>query len=246
MKPTWKTADDSVCLYLGDCAEVLPTLSGVGAVVTDPPYGVDWDIGNERTKSRGKYGVRKERGEEFAEIYGDCEPFDPTPFIKFKCVLFGANHYASRLPDSGAWIVWDKRMHVASTCQSDCELAWSNVGNRARMIRYLYHGGLSIAKENGIAVGNGIPVGLHPMQKPLAVMLKCVDWVSGVGETILDPFMGSGTTGVACVRTGRRFIGIEKEPKYFEIAVKRIEAELNRAPLFEPKPKVQSELALCH
>jgi site-specific DNA-methyltransferase (adenine-specific) len=230
MKPTWERGN--VRLYLGDCREVMPTLGRVDAVVTDPPYGISWDVGIN------PYGnVRASHGIKYAPIIGDDEPFDPRPLLKFgRCVLFGANHYADKLPPSGAWIVWDKRMHVASTDQSDCELAWSNIGNRAMMIRFLFHGGGSIGKENGIAAGQGVPVSLHPTQKPVEVMRRCVIAASSDGEIVCDPYMGSGTTGVAAVQTGRSFVGIEIDPTYFEIAVRRIDKAIDAGALFAPVP----------
>lgn len=233
VKREFRTDDGSVWLMEGDCLEILPQLSGIDACVTDPPYGIGWDVGIN------PYGnLRSQFGKQYKPIVGDDKEFDPTPFLAFdKVVLFGANHFANKLPNSGAWIVWDKRMHVASTDQSDCEMAWFNVGNCARMIRYLYHGGGSIAKENGTAAGQGKVVSLHPTQKPVEVMLRCLDFI-GIADTILDPFTGSGTTGLACIRTGRKFIGIEIDPHHYDTAVSRIQAELARTALLEPVPKI--------
>ena len=240
----WTSECGTVTLYCGDCLEILPTLApgSVDAVVTDPPYGVNWDVGAKRIRSRGKYGVRIERNEAYCPIIGDSNKFDPTPILLMRVatVLFGGNHYSDKLPQTGAWWVWDKRLGVASTDQSDCELCWTNIGNRARMIRYQYHGGLAIAKENSIRVGGGCPVGLHPTQKPVAVMSQIIEWIPGKFVTVCDPYMGSGTTGVACVRLGRRFIGIELEPKYYAIAKRRIQDELKKVEFLEPKKHSES------
>ena len=209
----------------GDCLDVLRTIpaGSVDAVVTDPPYGIKWDVGINPNGN-----MRKQFGMEYKPIVGDDKPFDPRPLLAFgKCVLFGANHYADRLPPSGAWIVWDKRMHVRSTDQSDCEMAWSNVGNRAKMIRYLFHGGGSLAKENGVAAGQGVPVSLHPTQKPVAVMIDCIEFVTDAGHLVLDPYCGSGSTGVACMKSNRRFIGIEIDEGYAAIARRRIAEAAN-------------------
>ena len=150
-------------------------------------------------------------------------------------VLWGANHYASRLPDASCWLTWDKRDGVCSNDQADCEHAWTNLGGPARVIRHLWNGMLKASERGEVRV--------HPTQKPVAVM----EWVLGFvkAHTILDPFMGSGTTGVACARLGRRFIGCEIEPRYFDIACKRIEEAYRQPRLFaEPAPKAVQEAML--
>jgi site-specific DNA-methyltransferase (adenine-specific)/modification methylase len=152
---------------------------------------------------------------DYRPVIGDDRPFDPAPILALDVptVLWGANHYADRLPASGGWLVWDKE-RPDDLDQSTCELAWTNCIKGVRRFRYLWHG-MMRAGEHG--------ENYHPTQKPAALMR----WMLGLrwmpGGTILDPFMGSGTTGVACVQTGRDFIGIEIDPGYFEIAKKRIE-----------------------
>ena len=195
-------------LYLGDCLEILPTLPKVDAVITDPPYGIGY--------SHGVGGGKLARSTQFDHhpIVNDDRPFDPAPWLTFaKVILWGANHYASRLPDSPSWLTWDKRDGICSNDQADCEHAWSNLGGPARIKRHLWNGMLKDS-ERGITR-------VHPTQKPIAVMTWCIEQ-AGMPETILDPYMGSGTTGVACINLGRKFIGIEIEPKYFDIAVERI------------------------
>lgn len=196
-----------VTLYLGDCLEVLPTLSGVDAVVTDPPYGIGY--------SHGVGGGCLARSTQFHQhaIIGDDRPFDPQPWLRFPSViLWGANHYASRLPDSSAWLTWDKRDGVCSNDQADCEHAWTNFKGPARIKRHLWNGMLKASEK-------GIPR-VHPTQKPVEVMEWCVGMTTG---TVLDPYLGSGTTGVAAVRLGRKFIGVEIDPKYYAIAKARIQ-----------------------
>jgi site-specific DNA-methyltransferase (adenine-specific) len=226
MKPTWQTADGSVRLYLGDCLDVLPTLEGVDAVVTDPPYGIGYDASES-----SQQGIQS-----FAVIAGDDEPFDPSPWLAFKdAILWGVNNYCNAIPPrEGQWYFWDKVTRNGLMVRiAEGEFAWHRRGTKPRAFRHLWSGAYRDS-ENGER-------SVHPTQKPIALMAWCLGMVEG--HTILDPFMGSGTTGVACVRTGRRFIGIEKEPKYFEIARKRIEAELTRAPLFDDAPQiVQREL----
>lgn len=221
-EPDWATADGRVKLYLGDCLEILPTLGKVDCVIADPPYGIAF--------AHGGGGGCLARSTAFAHeaIYGDDKPFDPSPFLEAaEVVLWGANHFSQWLPSESRWLTWDKRAGMTSNDQADCEHAWTNLGGPARMWSHKWNGMIRDGEESGVPR-------VHPMQKRVAIMLWCVGMTKG--ETVVDPYMGSGTTGVACVRLGRQFIGIEKEPRYFEIAVKRIKAELERAPLFEPKP----------
>lgn len=208
-------ADDLVTIYHGDCREWMPEAD---VIVTDPPYGIGW---TGTTASHGHRVLRKA----FA-IIGDDKPFDPTVVIALgkPTVLFGANHYADRLPASPSWIVWDKRPTGQVDRYSDGELAWTNLGGPLRIFRRLWVGGGSLGKENGIPAGDGRPVGLHPTQKPLDLMRwvirKCPE------GTILDPFMGSGSTLVAAKSLGRKSIGIEIEEKYCEIAAQRCSQEV--------------------
>jgi len=211
-------------LYLGDCMDVMPTLGKVDAVVTDPPYGIGYvhsGGGGKLAKSCSFGGVK---------IHGDDKTFDPVPFLNFdKVVLFGANHFADKLPPSSGWLIWDKRDGICSNDQADCEIAWTNLKFPARLIRHLWNGMLKDS-ERGISR-------VHPTQKPIAVMEWVIKQV-GLPETILDPFMGSGTTGVACVKLGRKFIGIELDETYFDIACKRIEEAYKQPDMFiEPPTK---------
>ena len=203
-------------LYLGDCREILPTLQA-DAVVSDPPYGIRYRAqrGADRRLMKGIRTIRHA----WEPIAGDDEPFDPSPWLAFpKVVLFGGNHYADRLPPSAAWIVWDKRCGVLPDDNADCEMAWTNLTGVARVHRQLWKGICREGDENIALAGAKV----HPTQKPVALMKFCIERV-GPADTILDPYMGSGTTGVAAVQMGRRFIGIEIEPKYFDIACRRIE-----------------------
>jgi site-specific DNA-methyltransferase (adenine-specific) len=138
-------------------------------------------------------------------------------------VLFGANHFASRLPDSAAWFVWDKRPDMKPLGFSDCELAWSSEGGSARMIRYPWTGAIR-GPERGEH--------WHPTQKPIEVMRWIIEATTAPGDVVLDPYMGSGTTGVAALQSGRGFIGIELEPRWFAAAEIRIRRELDQGRLF--------------
>ena len=204
---------DSVTLILGDCAELLPL--ACDACVTDPPYGHSWSGVNSTAKG-GRNWTRR-RAE---KIIGHDVAFDPAAILALDVptVMWGANHYASRLPDSPAWLVWDKRGGTAENNLSDCELAWCNVGGSARLKMHMW---------NGLCRDSEIGVHLHPTQKPVVVMVWAMDKAKiAVGATVLDPYMGSGSTAIACIRTGRKFIGIERDPAHFATAEQRIRREL--------------------
>jgi len=203
-----KVVIGNATLYHGDCREILPTLPKVDAVVTDPPYGIGY--------SHGKGGGKLAKSTKFDDhpIVGDDEPFDPSSWLNFpKVVLFGANHFASKLPDSSFWLIWDKRDGICSNDQADAEMAWVKGKGQTRVIRHLWNGMLKASERGQERV--------HPTQKPIIVM----EWVLKTAQIeglVLDPYMGSGTTGVACVNSGHSFIGIEFERKYFDIACERI------------------------
>ncbi len=208
-------------LALGDCRDILPTLGKVDAVVTDPPYGIGESAGKAKTRKRA--GNAK-----WVKDYGnddwDDQPIDAETIAailnhaRWK-VIFGGNYYA--LPPTKCWLVWDKLN--GDTDFADCELAWTNLPKAVRRIRFLW---------NGWNLGGGESRGDHPTQKPIGVMRWCIGHLPVPNETILDPFMGSGTTGVAAVQMGRKFIGIEREPKYFDIACSRIEQAQRQGDLF--------------
>jgi site-specific DNA-methyltransferase (adenine-specific)/modification methylase len=202
-------------LYCGDCLEILPTLPKVDAVITDPPYGVGFShSGNDRSGiGAGKYSTKFSG----VAICNDDKEFNPAPFLglgSFVC-LWGANHYASKLPNMSSWFVWDKRaasMH--SNDFADCEMAWVNTGKVARVFRHHWDGMMK-QSERGVSR-------VHPTQKPIALMEWCLSHANNP-SVVFYPFMGSGTTGVACMNLGCKFIGIEIESKYFDIACRRIE-----------------------
>ena len=216
-------------LYLGDCREILPTLKQVDACVTDPPYGIGEAAG--ANKSRGLLAVARD--------YGTASWDDQTidgDLLRLVMlsgrwnVIFGGNYYP--LPATSCWLVWDKLINGDF---ADCELAWTNLHKAVRRLRYMW---------NGMLRANGEERGDHPTQKPLGVMSWCLQQLPEGTKSIIDPFMGSGTTGVACAKAGMRFIGIEREPKYFATACRRIEEAYRQPRLFEePKPKaVQLDL----
>jgi site-specific DNA-methyltransferase (adenine-specific)/modification methylase len=194
-------------LYLGDCRDVLSTLPKVDAVVTDPPYGIGFAA--QPTKWQRRAGLQPEAWDD-----------GPVPIVLSlpelaPSVIWGGNYYA--LPPSRGWLSWFKP--DAPPSMASFELAWTSYDRNARQLR------VSIGETNPERVG-------HPTQKPLRLMRWTLDGLPDAPQTILDPFMGSGTTGVAAVQMGRDFIGIEREEKYFDIACKRIEDAQRQADLF--------------
>jgi DNA modification methylase len=216
-------------LILGDCREVLPTLEGIDAVVVDPPYG----IGHSGDSSRFSGGqMRRGRGSVHGIIAGDGEPFDPRPYlIGEEQIIFGANNFPQHL-HAGSLLVWAKRRPTAyGTFLSDGEVAWFSKGHGVYLFEHVFAGS-SLAMEY---CSDAYAPSAHPFQKPIAVMEWCLGFLRSEW-LVCDPFMGSGTTGVACARLGRRFVGIEIEPRYFDIACRRIEQAQRQKDLFIHAP----------
>ena len=210
MIDTWQSGD--VTLYLGDCMDVMQGMDdkSVDAVITDPPYGIGEAAG--KNASRTKIWVAKDYGNAtWDNERVDGQYINAMLGIGKEIVLFGGNYYADLLPPSSSWIVWDKVN--GKNDFADCELAWTSHDRAVRKIEWTWNG----------FIRRGGDIKYHPTQKPLGVMRWIIGNYTYPLDTIFDPFMGSGTTGVACVQLGRKFIGIELEPKYFEIAKKRIQ-----------------------
>ena len=198
-------------LYHGDCLTIMPELEPVDLVLTDPPYGIDWNTSYERF-SHG--GTNKNK------IINDNKEFNPTPFVsKYHSILWGANNFSKKLPKTGSWLVWDKRNSDGTAFLSDGEIAWWSKGNGVYI--------KSISGQWHRAVSGGF----HPTQKPTSLMIWCIEKSKTFG-TILDPFIGSGTTAIACERLNRKWIGIEISEKYCEISAKRIEKERSQLKLW--------------
>ena len=210
------------CVVTGDCLAVLPTLPAgcVDAVVTDPPYGMDWHFTGQGSGRNAQGGTcSRTKGQ---RICGDTKDFNPTPLLSFdKVVLWGFHHYPQHLT-RGSVLLWIKKYADSyGTFLSDADVAWMK-------------GGCGVYCSPVINPASFQAEKVHPTQKPTSLMAWCLE-MAGVepGMTVLDPFCGSGTTGVACVQTGRRFIGIEIDEKYAAIARRRI---ADAAPLFMPPP----------
>jgi len=204
-------------LHLGDCLEVMDTLPRVDAVITDPPYGVGEN--RDKVMSRGKLAKPIDYGEfDWDNMPATPEQIEAMRSISKEQVIFGGNYFD--LPPSPSWIVWDKLN--GSNDFADCELAWTSHNKAVRKFTYLWNGMIKQKPEKRF----------HPTQKPLALMLWVVENYTAESDTILDPFMGSGTTGVACAQLKRKFIGIELAPDYFEIAEKRIKTAYSQKVMF--------------
>ena len=219
----------TVKLIHGDCLDVLKTLRKEkrDAVVTDPPYGIDLDTEYGALKSNGrmknKHGGKHRIGQKHIKVEGDQETFNPLPWMEFPdCILWGCNHYCHSIPEhEGQWYFWDKvTKNDLNVRIAEGEFAWHKKGTKPRAFRHLWSGAYRWS-ENGQR-------SKHPCQKPVELMKWCLSFLPE-GCTVLDPFMGSGTTGVACVMTGRNFIGIEIDEDYFKIAERRIKGAPRRA-----------------
>jgi site-specific DNA-methyltransferase (adenine-specific) len=218
-----ETIAEGVEIYLGDCREILPTLGKFDAVVTDPPYGIGKD-GQKRTT--GGHGGRKAYDfKGWDKERPDPEIFDLLLKSGAKHVVWGGNYFADLFPPTGKWLVWDKGQRIS---QSDGELAWTSEQGALRIFEL---------NRNALMTDGA----QHPTQKPVEVMRWSIQQLNSP-KTIIDPFMGSGTTGVAAVDLGLSFSGIEIDPGYFDISCRRIEAASRAPRLFaEPQKPAKQE-----
>lgn len=216
-------------LYLGDCREILPALEGVGAIVSDPPYGIGYRHSGGMRGVTAAVGITKHANARGTKpLHGDDKPFDPSHLLGYgKVLLWGSDRFFARLPaDSGSWLCWDKSLgRGPADSFVDAEFAWCNWRERRCVFRMLWKG---ICTENA---GEENGTREHETQKPIRLMQWCVGLVGG-SEAVCDPYMGSGTTGVACANLGRPFIGIEIHEPYFDIACRRIEDAQRQVRMF--------------
>lgn len=225
-------------LYQGDCLEILPTLGkpqGFG-VLTDPPYGIDIG-GRGSIGGRGVYEAKDYGKSDWDKVGLSAEQWAVIRAITDEWIVWGGNHLADVLGSSAGILVWDKKCQNGwDDTFSDCEVAWTNALSRAKAFRHRWVGAFRDSER-------GANVRQHPTQKPVALLEWCLGFMKS--QTILDPFMGSGTTGVACAKLGRKFIGIELEPRFFDIACKRIEQAYAEPDMFiEPPPAPKQEAML--
>lgn len=211
----------SVCdLRHGDCLQMLGDFPADAIILGDPPYGIGYRV-NERRSRKGLKTPLALDTEKRAAIVGDDKRFDPTPWLAFpRVALFGANHMEG-LPAGGRWIVWDKRRETTPDDHPDCELIWTNVRGADRIHRQLWRG---ICREGEENVSKSRKH--HPNQKPVALLTFILEQLGAKpGDTVIDPYMGSGSTGVAALRMGLQFIGVEIDATHFATAQQRVNTE---------------------
>lgn len=205
-------------VYNADCLDVIPILSGVHATIADPPYGLKEN--SNRVAARGQLA----KPIDYGDFDWDSEPASRqeialTISSSKKVIIWGGNYF--HLPPARGWLVLDK---LNSGDFADGELAWTNLDCSVRIFRHMWNGMIRQTERDTQRV--------HPTQKPVALMAWCMEKAKvSAGETVLDPFMGSASTGIACLRTGRNFIGIEKCPKHFKTACDRLQREVNQGVL---------------
>ena len=209
-------------LYLGDCRDILPTLPKVDLVLTDPPYGIGKPIYREN-KSNVAAAKRKDYGIDVTEwdLKQDDSIINSVIAKGINAILWGGNYFY--VEPSPCWLIWDK--NNGDNRFADAELAWTNLKKAVRLKKYTWNG---MIQENM----KQKEIRDHPTQKPVPVMEWCINLAPKATSTVADPFMGSGTTGVACANLGKTFYGIEREPKYFDIACQRIENAYRQQRLF--------------
>lgn len=206
-------------LHHGDCLEVMEGLPVVPFVLTDPPYGKNADKG---TNGFGASAVRRYQGGWDSER-PSRDHFSQLLRMSERIVVFGGNYFTDFLPPTNCWLVWDKKGYKPfDNPFADVELAWTSMRGVAKKYTHIQQGFVTDDTEERF----------HPTQKPVALLRAIIRDFTKEGDTVLDPFMGSGSTGVACELEGRNFIGIEKDKNYFNIAKERIEGVARREPLF--------------
>lgn len=202
---------EGVTLYLGDCREILPTLGRFDAAVTDPPYGIGEHGGKERLPSDRK-SIRVFENLGWDNQRPDRATFELIMAASDNQIIWGANYFSDYLPPSMGWLYWDKRMGGDF---SDGELAYTSQWKALKSFSHY----------------NKMQGRLHPAEKPVKLLKWCIEQLPAA-HSILDPFMGGGTTGVAAVNLSREFTGIEIEPKYFDIACRRVEQATKQIEMF--------------
>lgn len=218
LNPTYQS--DGVTLYRGDCKDILSYLPKIDYyVVTDPPYGINVQTAYH-TKGRGELV----KSNDYKTIEGDNKPYDPTLVLIYNnLVLFGANYYSDKLSTNGSWHVWDKLNGIKSSREegfndnSDCEFIWSSKPGASRVFRHRWNGAMKDSERGDRRV--------HPTQKPVELLVRLIRYFTNKDDVILDPYLGSGTTAIACMRTNRKCVGIEIEEDYIQISIKRLKDE---------------------
>lgn len=193
-------------IFIGSCSDFMAELKKCDCVVTDPPYGIAYKspTGSAMTQ-RGDYKV----------IANDDKDYDPAILFEIseKIITWGGNHYANKLPNSAGWLVWDKRDGEQINNNSDCELAWTNMINSARMFHHRWNGMIK-ASEHGKRR-------IHPTQKPIALFEWALD-ICSAGEKVAEPYLGSGSCLIACDKTNRSCVATEIDLDFAAATIKRL------------------------
>jgi len=207
-------------LIQGDCLDYMKTLedNSIDVVVTDPPYGIGEAAGKNKSRGTKLFPSKDFGSNDWDNQRPSIEIFNEILRVSKNQVIFGGNYFADLLLPSSCWLVWDK--NNGSTDFADCELAWTSFKTAVRYFKYTWNGFM----QGNISNKKNNEKRVHPTQKPLPLMEWVIKNYTKESDTILDPFMGSGTTGVACMNFNRKFIGIEKEEQFFQVATDRIEA----------------------
>ena len=218
---------EGVELICGDCTEYLPTAPIFDACITDPPYGIDYGRSGGFSATHG-WGQWRENVAWDAERPSK-ETFELILSRSKVQVIWGGNYFTDYLPPSMQWLVWDKGQRDFSL--ADCEFAWTSQNKAARIFEYARGKALQDGKQ-------------HPTQKPVELMSWCLDQLKPKPKTVLDPFMGSGTTAISCIKRGVSFTGIERDESYFEATLQRVSAALKQPDFFIDPPKPMKQEAL--
>jgi len=207
-------------IICGDCLEILKELpdNSVDLVLTDPPYGINYDNKDLNRQSPENFGkIENDNGEiDYLNLITEFQR------ISKMVIVFGAINFMQDLPYKGIWICWDKRTKIEAdkVFGSPFELAWCNKISGYDKIYRIMHGGVINADRKELKKR------VHPTQKPVELMKRIIEDFSKEDDIVLDPFLGSGTTAVACKQLGRNYIGIELSKEYCSIAKKRLEQDV--------------------
>jgi site-specific DNA-methyltransferase (adenine-specific) len=205
-----------ITIYHGDCRDVLHLIDA-DLCLTDPPWGVSNNNANQKRKRGYSAYDPNQPSKDWKPCFGDDRPFDPTPLLRFKnVVMWGANHFADKLPASSFWFCWDRKCEKAADSDTtDCELAWVR-GKKYRTTRMFRHMWAGFQRDSQVGQKHK-----HPMEKPVALMSWCLSWFPDAA-VVVDPYMGSGPVLEAALLNGRKAIGFEIEEEYCEVAAKRL------------------------
>lgn len=215
-------------LYHGDSGDFIKgvSLNEFDAMLTDPPYGINADKGFSGAGGFSS-ASKPTKAIERRQYSGDWDNERPPASLLYAClnrvkqsIIWGGNYFTDILEQNNFWLVWDKENTMPT--MSDCELAWTNI-NKNSVKRINFNNNGCMAREKGR---------YHPTQKPVDVMHWCLTQFQNAPSHIFDPFMGSGSTGVACVKAGLKFTGVEIDKEYFDIACQRIEDAYKQPDLF--------------